>query len=187
MAHRRVLFGTCLSCYTCLSFETSSSQGDDYTCLPVVENYEYLRNIHVPDGIYSSAKGNIGRVTRALSEDDNDTERYSNSSTPGWISPSWPPSITTAGLNGPYQRPLSSSSSSSGSPVSTHHFTTAPFSPEAPTLHRDGSLPRLASIAPVQLSHPLSSLQPPGSRHNTSYAPLTSEDRRALNSFRVVL
>ncbi|KAK7677859.1 hypothetical protein QCA50_019171 [Cerrena zonata] len=161
--------------------------GDDYTCLPVIENYEYLRNIHVPDGVYSSAKGNIGRVTRVLSGDDNDTERYSSPSPPGWVSPSWPPSITTTGLNGPFQRPLSSSSSSSGSPVSTHHFTAAPFSPEAPTLHRDGSLPRLASIAPVQLSHPLSSLQPPGSRHNPSYAPLTPEDRRALNSFRVVL
>ncbi|CAL1697529.1 unnamed protein product [Somion occarium] len=161
--------------------------GDDYTRLPVMENYEYLRNIRVPDAIYSSAKGNIGKLTRILSE-DNDNDPFKNAGTPGWTSPSWPPAIATTGLSTAVQRPLSSSSSSSGSPVSNHHFTSTPFAPEHFTQQNNASLPRLASIAPVHLSRPLSGGQPTASGRNVvPYAPLTSEDRRALNSFRVIL
>ncbi|KIP06903.1 hypothetical protein PHLGIDRAFT_106445 [Phlebiopsis gigantea 11061_1 CR5-6] len=40
--------------------------GDDYTRLPVVDNYEYLRNIRIPDGVFF-AKGNQSRQNRKSS------------------------------------------------------------------------------------------------------------------------
>ncbi|OSC98351.1 hypothetical protein PYCCODRAFT_1375383 [Trametes coccinea BRFM310] len=161
--------------------------GDDYTRLPVVENYEYLRNIRVPEGIFTSAKGNIARFGRTLDDSDGQDSGVAGRDYQDWSPAPWavPASPSVRGIPGA-DRPLSSSSSSSSSTA------------VRPTLypaggHRSsgstGVLPRLATVVPV--GHPTPPISPvypttPGGTPG-SYKPLTSEDRRALNSFRLAL
>ncbi|KAF5378474.1 hypothetical protein D9615_007083 [Tricholomella constricta] len=38
--------------------------GSDYNRLPVIENYDYLRNIHVPHGIFMNSKVHSSRIDR---------------------------------------------------------------------------------------------------------------------------
>ncbi|KAI0351153.1 hypothetical protein OH77DRAFT_974740 [Trametes cingulata] len=161
--------------------------GDDYTRLPVVENYEYLRNIRVPEGIFTSAKGNIARFGRALDDSDGHDPLQTNRDYQDWSPAPWavPSSPSAHGL--PIaERPLSSSSSSSSSTAmrSTHYSVGSHRSSSSA-----GVLPRLATVVPVaHLTPPSSPMYPttPGGIPS-SYKPLTSEDRRALNSFRLAL
>ncbi|KAI0070235.1 hypothetical protein K474DRAFT_1670299 [Panus rudis PR-1116 ss-1] len=162
--------------------------GDDYSRLPVVENYEYLRNIRVPEGVYSSSKGNIGKITRFITSDSNVKERSQTSDSLGWTLPSWPTTPSPLSPN-PYatdDRPMSSSSSSSGY---TSHATAYVQEPRAQSPQRNSSLPRLSTIAPLHLPSPPVSPQSAlaGRPAGPTYTPLTPEDRRALSSFRVVL
>ncbi|KAH9852835.1 Gti1/Pac2 family-domain-containing protein [Lenzites betulinus] len=161
--------------------------GDDYTRLPVVENYEYLRNLRVPDGIFTSAKGNITRFGRTLEDSDGQEPMITGRDHQDWAPAPWavPSSPTSHGVCGA-DRPLSSSSSSSSS--------TAMRSPQYSVgSHRSnssvGALPRLATVVPVSHLTPPSSPMYPTSPSGipSSYKPLTSEDRRALNSFRLAL
>lgn len=102
--------------------------------------------------------------------------------------------------------PRFASSSSSGSQQYPHHPSPSsqrPSAHRAPS-HDSGSLPRLSAIAPLpppgQYSLHSSSPTSPGSVSPTTsrfatprlsspqtYQPLTPEDRRALNTFKVVL
>ncbi|TCD62463.1 hypothetical protein EIP91_006833 [Steccherinum ochraceum] len=162
--------------------------GDDYTRLPVVDNYEYLRGVRIPDGVYSSAKGNLSKATRILTGMDghsSECERSPVLSQPDWVSPSW------SSPSGPhpqhdFDRPMSSSSSSSSSPTTAAQpHSSVLHSPCGAPSRRDTALPRLSTIAPMH--------QLPPSPHNgglspvSPYSPLTAEDRKALSSFRVVL
>ncbi|GJE89113.1 Gti1/Pac2 family-domain-containing protein [Phanerochaete sordida] len=157
--------------------------GDDYTRLPVVDNYEYLRNIRIPDGVYF-AKGNLskgGRMVLNLGEDQGqDEDGYDDQ--PGWISPSWPQTPTEVPHDGTGpSRHSSLSSASSGSPYAQQ----AARPPSRPD-HTDArySLPRLSTVAPP---HHLTGQPRPACTPGSPYSPLTPEDRKALNSFRVVL
>ena len=155
--------------------------------MPVVDNYEYLRNIRIPDGVFF-AKGNQARLNRVLNiGEDRDPEPLRSSHQPGWISPSWP-SSSSDNYTDPVDRSpvLSSSSSSSTATYSPQHIPSS-HRPVTNPLDVKLSLPRLSTVAPVHILAPQSlqsrQLAAPGS----PYSPLTSEDRKALNSFRVVL
>ncbi|KAL4063588.1 Gti1/Pac2 family-domain-containing protein [Scleroderma yunnanense] len=116
--------------------------GDDYTRLPVIESYDYLDRLRIPQGIFQPS---------AVTE--------SHFSTSSWhVQPQLPP---------PRENP------SSG-----HRTVSLPGISSLTSLHPSPSL-RVDSRASdyVQLSHP----------SPTNYSPLTAEDRRALDSFRVVL
>lgn len=187
MAYRRLLFGIFQLCCPHLPVLTACAQGDDYTRLPVVDNYEYLRSIRIPDGVYSSAKGNLTKSSRILSGVDGQASEYERSPTlthPGWVSPTWPVPSSSRGQN-EVERPLSSSSSSSSSPTTPSYHSATIYQTNGTTTRKDTSLPRLSTIAPI---HQLSPSPHHGGISPTSpYSPLTTEDRRALSSFRIVL
>ncbi|CDO74645.1 hypothetical protein BN946_scf184944.g4 [Trametes cinnabarina] len=161
--------------------------GDDYTRLPVVENYEYLRNIRVPEGIFSSARGTIARFGRTLDDSDGPDAGHTGRDYQEWSPAPWaiPASHSAHDLPGA-DRPLSSSSSSSSS---TAMRPTLYAGGSRRSSHSVGVLPRLATVVPV--SHPTPPVSPvypttPGAAPG-GYKPLTSEDRRVLNSFRLAL
>ena len=159
-------------------------KGDDYTRLPVVENYEYLRNIRVPEGIFTSAKGNIARFGRVLEDAD-----VHESSHAGRDYPEWPPSPWSPVSRGvpTTDRPMSSSSSSSssGAQRTSSHYSVGQHRPGSSS----GALPRLSTVVPVGLLTPPASPMHPTSPSGipSNYQPLTAEDRRALSSFRLGL
>ncbi|KIJ13014.1 hypothetical protein PAXINDRAFT_38769, partial [Paxillus involutus ATCC 200175] len=141
--------------------------GDDYMRLPVVENYDYLRSLRVPEGVFVSSKANGIR---------NDRYSYADS-------------------RESYNGPMSSASSSASNPLSPMQRHPVSLSAQSATQrpYRDVSLPSISSLTSSH-SHP----NPPPSLHGsqpvrlnhpapTNYSPLSSEDRRVLNSFRVVL
>jgi Gti1/Pac2 family transcription factor len=106
---------------------------------------------------------------------------------PGWKSPSWPsPQIES--IHGANTSPTSSSLSSS-----SYRAQSPPVglrrAPQVENVNNDSrySLPRLSMVAPPHhLSPQPHSPRSMGASGN-SYSPLTPEDRKALNSFRVVL
>ncbi|KAI1784207.1 Gti1/Pac2 family-domain-containing protein [Ganoderma leucocontextum] len=160
--------------------------GDDYTRLPVVENYEYLRNIRVPEGIFTSAKGNIARFGRVLEDADGHESSHAGTDYPEWPPSPWSPAsrgVPTA------DRPMSSSSSSSssGAQRTPSHYSVGQHRPG--TTSTSGTLPRLSTVVPVGLLTPPASPMYPTSPSGvpSNYKPLTAEDRRALNSFRLGL
>lgn len=163
--------------------------GEDYTCLPVVDNYEYLRTIRIPEGIYSSARGNLNKIQRSLPGADEPDHRRSHSGDhPSWVQPSWPTSSTCNNPDQDTDSPTSPSSSSCSSPIggSTQYATQRRFEPANAIRVAEPSLPRLSSIAPLHLPHPHRNGINSGAP-TSGYSPLTPEDRKALNSFRVVL
>ncbi|KAJ3484460.1 hypothetical protein NLI96_g5629 [Meripilus lineatus] len=158
--------------------------GDDYTCLPVVDNYEYLRSIRIPEGVYSSARGNLNKIQRSMPGADEPDHRRSHSGDhPSWVQPSWPSSATPCNPDQGAESPVSPSSSDCSSLIGGGPQFATNRRYDAST---EPSLPRLSSIAPLHLPHPhRNGLSPAGP--SNGYSPLTSEDRKALNSFRVVL
>ncbi|KAI0776512.1 Gti1/Pac2 family-domain-containing protein [Trametes elegans] len=162
--------------------------GDDYTRLPVVENYEYLRNLRVPEGIFTSAKGNIARFGRSLDDSDGQEPVHAGRDYADWSPAPWgsPPSPPMHGTRGA-ERPLSSSSSSSSS--TAMRSTQYSGGSSQRSTYSASALPRLATVVPVaHLTPPTSPIYPTSpSGAPSSYRPLTSEDRRALNSFRLAL
>ncbi|KAI0665538.1 Gti1/Pac2 family-domain-containing protein [Trametes maxima] len=162
--------------------------GDDYTRLPIVENYEYLRNLRVPEGIFTSAKGNIARFGRTLDDSDGQDSVHAGRDYQEWTPAPWAIPSSPNGRGIPSSdRPLSSSSSSGSSTTALHPPQYSLGSPR--TSSAAGVLPRLATVVPVShLTPPTSPMYPttPGGVPS-NYRPLTSEDRRALNSFRLAL
>ncbi|EJF58858.1 hypothetical protein DICSQDRAFT_66069 [Dichomitus squalens LYAD-421 SS1] len=162
--------------------------GDDYTRLPVIENYEYLRNIRVPEGIFTSAKGNIARFGRVLEDSDGHESPRAGMDYPEWSPAPWalPSSPVHRGVP-TADRPMSSSSSSSSSAAQNapKQYTVGQHRPSSAS----GILPRLSTVIPVgPLTPPASPMYPTSpSGAPSSYKPLTAEDRRALNSFRLAL
>lgn len=162
--------------------------GDDYVRLPVIESYDYLRNLRVPGGIFVSSKANGSRTDRFSYATDG-MEPYNSA---GHVH-GYPNQYST--LQGMPRRPMSSASSSSTMPLSpAQQHSRPPASSSAATGpgRAETSLPSISvltsihdtpefqqshSSRPVQLGHP----------SPTSYSPLSAEDRRVLNSFKVVL
>ncbi|KAI0725518.1 Gti1/Pac2 family-domain-containing protein [Fomitopsis betulina] len=155
--------------------------GDDYQRLPVVEDYDFLKKIKIPEGVFSSPRGNPAKITRMLTSPDERARNDGNwSKTASWS----PQSPSGNGALSPIERPESSSSSSSSS-------TTLSTSSESTVFHHGDSdghfLPRLSNIIPIHPLNPPHSHTQSHSSHSPNYAALTNEDRRALSSFRVVL
>ncbi|TDL15984.1 hypothetical protein BD410DRAFT_79307 [Rickenella mellea] len=182
--------------------------GTDYTRLPVIENYNYLRDIRVPDGIFVSSKGMVRKTDRySLNSPGAETHYRSSSVTSSsgsyelqspYPSPGIPPQREPRSPNG-NMIPSSPTSPHQFANHSHHHSSHIHPRPERNHSRDATSLPRLSTIAPVQgysqMASPVSPTHPGSpsgqidSPHSLPrpYHPLSSEDRRALNTFRVVL
>ncbi|EKM75094.1 hypothetical protein AGABI1DRAFT_123355 [Agaricus bisporus var. burnettii JB137-S8] len=141
--------------------------GSDFSRLPVIERYDYLRNIRVPNGVFISNKNLCGKPDRPSYASD-DSEIYDDP----------PPTLVYAHHHG----------------LSVNFPAMSSLQPAIPPYATSGSrrpLPSINSLEPAQearkpvLPTPRNSSQQKGSP--TAYAPLSSEDRRVLDSFRVVL
>ncbi|OCB85023.1 hypothetical protein A7U60_g7980 [Sanghuangporus baumii] len=183
--------------------------GTDYTHLPVIENFEYLRRIRVPDGVFFSAKGLVKRSDDPHADVDGEDDTSAGSSMyngddVGGSSPVQQHFLRDRmpgnglKLSHAYETRHSNDQSLQG----VHHQSL----PRANS--RDlSTLPRLSTIAPLpqQGYYTLHSPSSPNSmygdgsdssvRHlspvhvspSRSYRPLSPEDRRALSTFKVVL
>ncbi|KAH7911466.1 Gti1/Pac2 family-domain-containing protein [Hygrophoropsis aurantiaca] len=157
--------------------------GDDYTRLPVIENYDYLRSLRVPDGVFVSSKAN-GLRTDRFSYTVDSPHTYGPSDYHGQTPLDYP------------SRPMSSSSSSSSAPISPlqrqHAHLPSPHAPGMRNSRPEASLPSISTLTSIRdRSDPHVPVQTPSVRLNhpspTNYSPLSAEDRRVLNKFRVVL
>ncbi|TFY66611.1 hypothetical protein EVG20_g4480 [Dentipellis fragilis] len=150
--------------------------GNDYTRLPVIDNYDYLRNLPVPDGVFVSNKGGYKRIDPFPCDPDDDHSEYS---------PSLRPAM-------PSRTPSSSSTSSQA--LAGGHYT-LPSPTDGPMYQtRAAALPRLSTVVPMRndliprsQQHPGHPPQPGSPNATGPYAPLSAEDRRVLSAFRVVL
>ncbi|KAJ7162918.1 Gti1/Pac2 family-domain-containing protein [Mycena filopes] len=145
----------------------------DYARLPVIEHYDYLRDIRVPDGIFSSNRTSYSNSER----DDFDSTRGSHSP----VSPSF--ELRAPGRMSPFY----------GRPPSAEFPVVLPPPISLPReTNRRVSLPPLSSLGYGSYQGPRPPLPPP-SQHSASYsgpqirARRSPEDRRILDSFRVVI
>ncbi|KAI9463432.1 Gti1/Pac2 family-domain-containing protein [Boletus coccyginus] len=163
--------------------------GDDYLRLPVIESYDYLRDLRVPEGIFASSKANGARSDRCSVTDLK--ESYTLAAQPDLVHYSQHP----MSHNIP-SRPMSSVSPSPSShlpSIHRHPYSPSKESTTSRSYPHDTALPSIATLTsphahsglspnsrashPVRLNHPSPS----------NYSPLSAEDRRVLSSLRVVL
>lgn len=149
-------------------------KGNDYTRLPVIEDYDYLRSIHVPHGVFLSSKIVSTRTDR-FSHFSDESDVHEDSTHPDH-SPAHHYSAAASGAV------LPSPSYMTLSPPREYHLPTASPRPGSQRI----SLPPIATLGHSGRRHVLSSSQC-GSPTSTHYTPLSSEDRRVLDRFRVVL
>ncbi|KAF5353545.1 hypothetical protein D9756_007812 [Leucocoprinus leucothites] len=149
--------------------------GSDYSRLPVIEHYDYLRNIRVPNGVFISNKNLCGKPDRPSYASD-DSEFYDDA----------PPALVYA------HRPTIQNGYSPilSTPKPTSHYS-SPSQAQYPGSRL--SLPPINSLnSPSHetrkhvLPDPRGSGQQQGGPFSV-YTPLSSEDRRTLDKFRVVL
>lgn len=152
-------------------------QGNDYIHLPVIENYDFLRRIRVPDGIFLSSKTLTSRMDRfSYYSDETETlehDQQNNYPRHHGFPPPRSPTSPSASVSSssPIPHPLSMPSAMLGADRS-QRVALPPLS----TLGYDNPLRRRAGS--VYTEDPARS---------PVYAPLSSEDRRVLNQFRLVL
>lgn len=147
-------------------------KGNDYDRLPVIESYDYLRSIHVPHGIFFNSKVMSAQVDR-FSHFSDESESYGDQTT-------GMPFYDHSGSPSSPISPVSSTPSSVVPSPRYHHALPPPFSREGNQLI---TLPPITSLRPV--THQSRSQR--GGSAPQNYVPLSSEDRRVLDSFRVVL
>ncbi|EJD05514.1 uncharacterized protein FOMMEDRAFT_145033 [Fomitiporia mediterranea MF3/22] len=185
--------------------------GTDYTRLPVIENFEYLRRIRIPDGIFFSAKGLVKRSEANHADVDGDDDYSAGSSLYGG---------DDFAVSSPMQQSALKDFYPVNSPTSGPQYDRRtmderhPWPPSSSTVrstransHDSATLPRLSTIAPLAPSDHFSlHSSSPGTlsranpmdtavRHlpsahgsaSRSYRPLSPEDRRALSTFKVVI
>lgn len=153
-------------------------KGNDYQRLPIIENYQYLRNIHVPHGVFLSNKV-VGART--------DPSRFSHFSEESDVHDDATP------LDGlpthSYFESRGASSSIGHSVPPPSYLTLSP--PYLPATSRNTENQRIPLPPITALGHPMR--RPPLSPSHASslscpnYMPLSSEDRRVLDRFRVTL
>ncbi|THU90559.1 hypothetical protein K435DRAFT_728254 [Dendrothele bispora CBS 962.96] len=146
--------------------------GNDYSRLPVIEHFDYLRRIRVPAGIFQNSKSPSSRMDSLdgqLDETDGDADiaLYDHRYPEVPKSPSRSNTFYPNAYPPPMSPPLSGDRSQRVAlpPLSA----ISGYYPERPKLIQTHSLPREKKI------------------HHDVYAPLSSEDRRALGSFRIGL
>jgi len=158
--------------------------GDDYLRLPVIESYDYLRNIRVPEGVFVSSKANGLRTDRySYAPDPRESFIAGDSSILPYVGQYPYPSSSSSETS----RSVSASSSASYAGVPPPQSSAAITADGPRSRHQGVTLPSISALtagpddtqnAAVRLGHPAPS---------TNYQPLSAEDRRVLNSFRVVL
>ncbi|KAF8503870.1 Gti1/Pac2 family-domain-containing protein [Gautieria morchelliformis] len=160
--------------------------GSDYTRLPVVEDYDYLRRIRIPNGVYVSAKG----VHQDVDNEEEDRYLQSGSSrSPPAYGPV--PSATasyffsTTSSHAHADRSQSSHLPSSRLRPSGHVFASyaSAEGPQYMTPH--AHVPQTARFP--NPNHTRQSSQSSYTSDSKPYIPLTQEDKRALGAFRVAL
>ncbi|KAF8917265.1 Gti1/Pac2 family-domain-containing protein [Mucidula mucida] len=166
--------------------------GKDYAHLPVIDQYENLRQIQVPKGVIMTTKTVPLRSDRfsEYSDDADNNERQAQ--------------LTMTGDSSSSSSPVSPSRSSSFSlPSPMRHDTLQLSQLDLTGFNSEGheyGRTALPSLSTIEFSHPKrpeflrsrsdgatprrSLLPPPRS---SPYAPLSAEDRRVLSSFRIVL
>lgn len=160
--------------------------GSDYTRLPVVEDYDYLRRIRVPKGIYISSKGL--QMQSDSSYDNDEDEPYSpisgSSRSPSVYHPPTPYATSSVSTSTPYpgmSRGHQSYGSGSNSRGSSH--VSSPYvAAEGPDYMTPYTTSRHANS-----NHAPEYSAPRSPSDSRPYIPLTSEDKRALGAFRVAL
>ncbi|KAH8108271.1 Gti1/Pac2 family-domain-containing protein [Phellopilus nigrolimitatus] len=197
---------------------------NDYARLPVIESYDYLRNILVPDRIFFSARGVIKKNETTSAVEDEDEDYSGGSSMLDGVSfgPSSPVQQHTAMPDQYETRPRSDSQhatypsstsyrapvSSAGNADQVQRSSLTVLRPASRSFSHDlGALPKLSTITSLPppghfAKHASSSNSPlqisPGGympAHRASaylsssqnYQPLSSEDRRALSTFKIIL
>lgn len=169
------------------SFQTWHVQDNEYTLLPIIDNYEYLRNVKVPNGIFFSSKGMI-RTAHPEFQDNYNSYKDRNSSLSS-------PTDSYSPVSSP-----TSDGHSDGTDWSTAYYsqsTTRSSTPARPHVQRAATnpsvtLPRLSALGSFLPHAGSSSNVSHGNLYaynqkQTSYRSLSPEDRRALDTFRVVL
>lgn len=182
----------------------------------MVENYDYLRNLRIPDGVFFSSKSLLRKSDRTFSGDEDDEYQSGGSSMHDGLSygPSSPVMQKIGESDIHSQRPRSHTAFAASNTVDDyysrkgsfetnsrhqfHHSTGPRPGANRSVTYDSGSLPRLSTIAPTPqyvLVSPASPTLSPGNGifHGPhlpgpqGYMPLSSEDRRALNTFKVIL
>lgn len=151
--------------------------------LPVIAHYEYLRRLHVPDGIFLPGKASTRKLE--LSE-----STVTDSSSPSWPASANDDHIRRRANSNNSQGTEHSSTSSSPRSSASPKFTSLPVPSSHPTSEHMYSLPALALVAPRSPSgpSPTAYLNPDDSvGRKGGYHPRSSEDRKALESFRITL
>jgi hypothetical protein len=151
--------------------------GNDYTRLPIIDHYDYLRNIRVPQGIFVNSKASNPRTDRcSYYSDDSEIQEESVRSSP----------LSTAQYPGTPRSPLATVASSPAlssvgllngrqHPISQkHNGHQSPISDNCDVMRRTSVV--LPQLKPARQSS-----------SSSKYAPLTQEDRRVLEKLRVVL
>ncbi|KAF5368283.1 hypothetical protein D9757_010516 [Collybiopsis confluens] len=142
--------------------------GNDYTQLPVIDDYEYLRQIRVPEGVFVNSKSIPSRDPPDSPLDERSTLGFQSGSRR--FIEGYPPSSVS-----PQMRPV---------------YPLSPFPPPlSPPLSGDRqqrvSLPPLSAFEYPQ--RPIFSPQSSGHPPSEVYTPLSTEDRRALGRLRINL
>lgn len=174
--------------------------GNDYTRLPLIENFDYLRRIRVPEGVFFSARGQSKKLE---GEDDDGTSPEPYLDSPTFRQHGRLPGEPTSAIQNSYTVPgqyLTHYTPQSPTESMISHRTSSRL-----TSHDPSALPRLSTIAPLPPPNhfpPFSSsaslargtngittgnfplTQPPSPQN---YRPLSPEDRRALSTFKIVL
>ena len=151
--------------------------------LPVIAHYEYLRRLRVPEGIFLPGKASTRKLE--LSEPVAVDE-----TAPSWSANNDKDHARRRTNSNNSQDTERSSTSSSPRSSASPKLTSLPVPSPHPTREYMYSLPALALVAPRSPSEPS-----PRALWNThgsvgakgGYHPRSSEDRKALESFRVTL
>ncbi|KAF8890968.1 Gti1/Pac2 family-domain-containing protein [Infundibulicybe gibba] len=140
----------------------------DYFRLPVIDDYQYLRTITIPPGTYTS-KDPSRRLGRPGDRDGTPPQEDDRTHVQG---------ATHAGLSSPISSASSSSPSSRSSRLSSATDLNSKYTQGGGDERRLPPLLVKPSAAPVARN--------PGVAR-VGYAPLSEEDRRMLDKFRIVL
>jgi hypothetical protein len=151
--------------------------------LPVIAHYEYLRRLRVPDGIFLPGKASTRKLE--LSEHTSPDE-----TTPSWSASTEDDNLRRRTNSNNSQGTERSSTSSSPRSTASPELTSLPVPSPHLTREQMYALPGLALVEPRSPSGPSPTAlwnSPDSVGAKGAYHPRSSEDRRALESFRITL
>ena len=151
--------------------------------LPVIAHYEYLRRLRVPDGIFLPGKAGTRKPEYSETAAIDETSQ-------SWSAKADDDNIRRRADSNNSQGTERSSTSSSPRSSASPKFTSLPAPSPRPTSENTYSLPALALVAPQNSPGPSTTAF--WNSHDSvgtkgGYHPRSSEDRKALESFRITL